>query len=155
MRNITFIIAVLLISTVTCIGQNKVIDSLSLKGIKEIPNEIFENDNLIYLSVFGQDCDIRPKECFAIDKLPPEIGKLVNLEELRLTLNYIQKLPNEILNLRKLRILDLTENQHFSDLETISKMHWLEEFYCFGCYISDNEIEKLRKKLPNCKILIE
>lgn len=130
----------------------KKIDSLSLKGIKEIPKNVFNLTELKYLSVYGQDCDMRPMECFAIREIPKEIQNLKNLEVLRLTLNYIRKLPIEILELEKLKILDLTENPNFSDLETVKKMKWLEEFYCFGCNLSDKEVELLKKELPNCKI---
>lgn len=130
-------------------------DSLSLKGIKEIPQSVFKRTELKYLSVFGQDCDIRPMECFAIEKIPKEIKYLKNLEVLRLTLNYITELPIEIVELRKLKVLDLTENPNFTDLETLEKIKWLEEFYCFGCNLSDKEVLVLKKKLPNCKIVTE
>jgi Leucine-rich repeat (LRR) protein len=127
-------------------------NSLSLKGIKEIPKSVFKRTELTYLSIYGQDCDIRPMECFAINKLPTEIRNLKNLETLKLTLNYIEELPIEILELKKLRVLDLTENSNFSDLKTVGKIKWLKEFYCFGCNLSDEEIYQLKKELPNCKI---
>lgn len=130
-------------------------DSISLKGIKEIPKNIFERTELKYLSVFGEDCDIKPMECFAINEVPKEIQNLKNLEVLRLTLNYIVELPIEILELKKLKVLDLTENPNFSDLETIKKIKWLKEFYCFGCNLSNKEILLLKKELPNCKIVTE
>ena len=130
-------------------------DSLSLKGIKEIPKSVFKRTELTYLSIYGQDCDVQPMECFAINKLPSEISNLKNLETLKLTLNYIESLPIEILELKKLRVLDLTENPNFSDLETVGKIKWLKEFYCFGCNISDKEIDQLKKELPNCKIETE
>ena len=127
-------------------------DSLSLKGIKSIPSEVFNQTQLTYLSVWGQDCDMPEIECYAIREIPKDISKLKNLTELRLTLNYIEKLPVEILELKSLRILDLTENLWFSDIETVIKMNWLKEFSCFGCYLSDSDIEKLKKGLPDCKI---
>lgn len=130
-------------------------ESLSLKGVKEIPAKTFEQSQLTYLSVWGQDCDIAGIECFAISEIPPEIKKLKNLEELYLTLNYIKKLPVEILELKKLRILDLTENPSFNDIEKVTKMKWLNEFYCFGCHLTDSDIKKLKKELPDCKIGIE
>jgi hypothetical protein len=130
-------------------------DSLNLKGIKEIPQSVFKLTELKYLSVFGQDCDIRPMECFAINKIPKEIKKLKNLEVLRLTLNYITELPIEILELKTLKVLDLTENPNFTDLETVGKIKWLEEFYCFGCNLSDKDVLLLKKKLPSCKIVTE
>ena len=123
-----------------------------MKGIKEIPFEVFEKTELTYLCVYGQDCDIAQVECFAIREIPKEIANLKNLEVLDLFLNYIEKLPKEILELKKLKVLSLSENPNFSDIETVGKMKWLESFSCYGCYLSKEEIEYLKKQLPNCKI---
>lgn len=128
------------------------LDSISLKGIKEIPQNILKNNQLTYLSVYGQDCDVAGIECLAINNLPKEIKNLENLEVLKLILNYIEKLPNEILELKKLRVLDLTENPNFSDLKTVGKIKWLKEFCCYGCNISEKEIQDLKKELPGCTI---
>lgn len=130
-------------------------DSLHLNGIKEIPLDVFKRINLTFLSIYGQDCDVSEVDCLAINKLPAEIRNLKNLEVLKLSLNYIEELPFEILELKKLRILDLTENPNFSDIETVGKIKWLKEFYCFGCNLSEKEINQLKKELPNCKIGIE
>ncbi|WP_338792351.1 hypothetical protein [Bernardetia sp. MNP-M8] len=127
-------------------------DSLSLTGIKEIPIEVFEKTWLTYLSVIGQDCCLAGVECLAIREIPKEIENLKNLETLSLTLNYIRELPTEILELKSLKTLDLTDNTNFSDIETVSKMKWLEEFYCYGCHLSKEEVEYLKEQLPNCKI---
>ncbi len=135
--------------------KKKKSDSLSLTGIKEIPKKVFNRTELKYLSVIGQDCDIRPMECFAINEISKDIQNLKNLEVLRLTLNYINNLPIEVLELKKLKILDLTDNPNFSDLETVGKIKWLKEFYCYGCNLSEKEIDRLKKELPNCKIGIE
>lgn len=130
-------------------------DSLNLKGIKEIPSNVFNKINLTYLSVYGQDCDVMGIECLAIDRLPSEISKLTNLEILRLPLNYIEQLPKEILELKNLKVIDLTDNPHFSDLETVGKIKWLKEFYCYGCNLSKTEVNKLKNELPNCIIETE
>ena len=127
-------------------------DSVSITGVKTIPSDVFNRSELKYLSIWGQDCDIAGVECFAISKIPKEIEKLENLEELHLTLNYITTLPSEILKLKKLRVLDLTENPGFNDIEKVVQMKWLEEFYCFGCHLSKTDLQKLKQELPNCKI---
>jgi hypothetical protein len=127
-------------------------DSLSITGVKTIPSDLFNRSELKYLSIWGQDCDMLGVECFAISQIPNEIEKLENLEELHLTLNYITTLPSEILKLKKLRVLDLTENPGFNDIDKVVQMKWLEEFYCFGCHLSETDLEKLKQELPNCKI---
>lgn len=67
-------------------------------------------------------------------------------------LNYITELPEEILELKNLKILDLTENPSFSDIGMVSQLTWLQEFYCYGCRITPDEPEQLIVLLPNCKI---
>lgn len=131
------------------------LDSISISRAKKIPSIVFDKSELKYLSVLGQDCCLSGVECFAISKIPNQIEKLTNLEELHLTLNYIQSLPIEILHLKKLRILDLTDNPSFKDIDTIVQMTWLEEFYCYGCHLSETDIESLKKGLPNCTLGIE
>jgi hypothetical protein len=157
--NQIFISGVDIIDSINVKGKNVEIfnkvdtkDSLFLVRVKSIPLDVFERVELKYLSVWGQDCDIYGEECLAISELPKEIEKLKNLEELRLTLNYIERLPLEILKLEKLRILDLSENPNFSDVGTVTKMAQLEEFYCFGCHLSKSDINILKSRLPNCKI---
>lgn len=173
MRTIQFLIIVV-IGLQSCSGQSsnrpkseKIIpnqeliikidtkDSLSISGVKAIPLDVFNRSQLKYLSIWGQDCDIEGVDCFAISEIPNKIEKLENLEELHLTLNYITTLPSEILRLKKLRVLDLTENPGFNDIDRVVQMKWLEEFYCFGCHLSEPDLEKLKQELPNCKIGIE
>lgn len=127
-------------------------DSLSLTGIKEISNDIFDKTWLTYLDILGQDCCMAGVECLAIREIPKEIKNLKNLETLHLTLNYIHELPIEILELKKLKVLNLTDNPGFSDIQTVGKMKWLESFSCYGCYLSKEEIKYLKKELPNCEI---
>ena len=173
MKSIQFLIIVVIVLQ-SCSGQssnkpesektilNKLLitkvdtkDSLSITGVKTIPFNVFKRKELKYLSIWGQDCDIAGEECFAISEIPNEIEKLENLEELHLTLNYITTLPSEILKLKSLRVFDLTENPGFNDIDKVVQMKWLEEFYCFGCHLSETDIEKLKQELPNCKIGID
>lgn len=156
-----FIIILLLLLTVfSCSQENKHISesslaSLSLKGIKNIPMDVFAHKKVKYLSVYGQDCDIAGMECFAIKEIPPQIQELKKLETLVLTLNYIEKLPPEILELKNLKTLDLSENPNFIDIETVSKIKSLEKFYCYGCHLSEEKIQVLKDKLPNCEVFVE
>ncbi|WP_082285824.1 leucine-rich repeat domain-containing protein, partial [Leptospira interrogans] len=61
--------------------------------------------------------------------LPSEIGQLHNLTELYLQYNRIKTLPEEIARLQNLRKLTLYENP-----------------------IPPQELDKIRKLLPNCEI---
>lgn len=67
--------------------------------------------------------------------LPKEIGLLTSLESLSLGLNPIEKLPEEFYALKKLKVL-----------------------YVYGNYdskLNESEIEKIKKQLPECKIIKE
>lgn len=64
-----------------------------------------------------------------ITHIPSEIGQLVSLENLDLWGNRLTELPFEIGQLTNLKYLQLSSNQ-----------------------ISDTEIDKIKKLLPNCKI---
>lgn len=130
-------------------------DSLAIRRVKVFPHDILNRKELRYLSIIGQDCDITGMECFAITSIPSEIDKLENLEELYLPLNYITKLPHEILNLKQLEVLDLSDNPGFADVTTLQQMNWLKEFYCYGCQLSDADIKALKMSLPDCIIGIE
>ena len=65
-----------------------------------------------------------------LTSLPAEIGKLKNLMHLDLCFNKLTSLPAEIGKLEKLKSLYLINNA-----------------------ISKEDIEKIKKLLPNCKIL--
>lgn len=130
-------------------------DSLFIKGVQKIPPEVFNQTKLIYLSVWGQDCDVPSIPCMAISKVPTGIKHLKNLKELHLVLNYIHELPPEILELKKLEVLDLTENPNFKDVQTVMKMNWLKQFTCYGCHLSTEDVTKLKTALPSCLITTE
>ena len=61
--------------------------------------------------------------------LPPSIGKMVNLKKLVLVNNQLKTLPDEIGNLTNLKTLNLKGNN-----------------------ISDSEVARIQKLLPNCSI---
>lgn len=91
-----------------------------------LPKEIF---NLNYLTSFS----IRMTK---INKFPKEIGSFPHLLELTLCENGIIKLPDEITNLKSLRILNIDLNPNL--LFTKKQEEWLNELEEQGCDISIN-----------------
>jgi len=93
-------------------------------GLTEIPPEIFNLNNLQYLSFeYNRITDV-PLGISNLTNLikleltnnllveiPPGIFKLINLRELHLNRNYIKQVPPEIGTLSNLRYLDLSSNQ--------------------------------------------
>lgn len=146
----------------------------NLKSDK-IPSQVFEMKELKELSIQGMDCDITNQECWTIKEIPKEIKRLKSIEKLQLNLNSISIVPKFLVELKALRILDLTDNPNLTDLSTVAELTNLEELYLFGCYLKDlpknigklqklkklglegndlSETEKnrIRSALPNCEI---
>lgn len=94
-----------------------------------------------------------------LDSVPAYIDTFVNLENLYLTSHNINYLPIEISNLNKLKELSFAECKLQSVPEFIFGMKQLEElilFYNeFTIEYKKELIIRLKKELPNTKIMIE
>ncbi|MDH4129135.1 MAG: leucine-rich repeat domain-containing protein [Spirochaetota bacterium] len=127
------------------IGKLKHLQKLLLDGnqLIELPSELGQLINLEELRLNGNFLISLPKEIKQVKKLkelhlggnllfdlPKEIYSLINLEKLYLWGNQLSKLPEDISNLKKLKILDLRSNS-----------------------FNYNEIDKIKKLLPKCKII--
>ncbi len=124
--------------------------------------------NVIKLELFSKN----------LKQLPPEIGELINVEDIILRNNDIIELPVEFSNLKKLESLSLGNNQNINleqvftilkklpnlkslDLEmnniskipsNIKDLHHLQEIYISGNPLSEKEKKKLSEALPNLTI---
>lgn len=84
-------------------------------------------------------------------RIPPEIGKLNNLEEMNFNFGYILQIPGEIGMLRKLRRLECTNNLLISlppELGYLQNLEYLN--------VSNNQITRLPHSLfdlPKARIL--
>jgi Leucine-rich repeat (LRR) protein len=147
-----------------------------------IPDSVFKMTSLKKLVIIGSDCDYRQldkngndiTQCWMIKKIPPAIGNLYNLDTLRLTLGAFGKFPREISKLQKLRFLDLTDS-YMSDIDQLTSLKNLNQLLLYGCSLSKlpkdignlislkfiglagnnldaNEINRIKKALPNCKV---
>ncbi|MFN3404581.1 MAG: leucine-rich repeat domain-containing protein [Cytophagaceae bacterium] len=89
--------------------------------------------------------------------VPPEIGKLVNLECLDVSFNRISTLPVEIANCKKLRFIDLSGTNYMSKLpQVLTQLPNLE-----AINISDHkfwkpaQFDEAQKLLPKVKMILE
>lgn len=152
--------------------------SFSCKEAKSsvLPDSVWKMTNLRMLSVMGMDCDTGSDSCWALSSIPPQIGNLKSLEMLSLKVNAIPALPAEIAQLTNLKALDLDDNVPLSNIDAVCGITHLQRLSLFGCGIkklpadigrlqdlkfigltgnplTKNDIETLRKALPNCEII--
>jgi tetratricopeptide (TPR) repeat protein len=81
----------------------------------KIPDSVFQMTNLRHLSINGMDCDGGNRtNCWMIKEIPSQIKYLKSLTTLRLTLNSIKTIPEELTELNYLRLIDLTDNAGLS-----------------------------------------
>jgi Leucine-rich repeat (LRR) protein len=116
---------------------------LSFTAIMSLPPEIGKLNNLTYL-------DLRETP---ITSLPPEIGKLNNLTYLDLRETPITSLPPEIGNLKNLTYLNLYSTKVTSLPPEIGNLKNLVWLYLMDTQIPPQEIEIIKKLLPNCEVV--
>lgn len=149
----------------------------------KIPDSVFNITSLRMLSIQGDDCDRRiidangkdVTQCWMINEIPSQIKNLKNLATLRITLNAITVLPKEISELKNLKLIDLIDGG-LLNVDAVIQITGLEYLYLYGCqiekmpenignlknlkelglagnHIEASERERIRKALPNCRII--
>ncbi len=112
-----------------------------MKNFKALEKlDISRNPKIDFSDLFTKLISVKSLKSLVLDDnklttLPKEIGMLSNLEYLSLGQNPIEVLPEEFFQLKNLKILNAYGN--------------------FGTRLADSEIEKVKEKLPNCKIIKE
>lgn len=88
---------------------------------------------------------------------PPEILTFKNVERLYLSYNYWASLPEEIGTLVNVKIIDLSGNYYLNYLpkEGLSKLPHLELLILKDNKLATREIEKIKKLLPDTKVLVD
>ena len=92
----------------------------------QIPEKDFPRDKAALLALRELDLDREESPLPKITWLPPEIGKLQQLQELYLNYNQLTTLPAEIDQLQQLQRLDLSGNQLTTLPAEISQLRQLE-----------------------------
>lgn len=103
----------------------------------QIPDSVFTMQNLRNLSIQGMDCDYgKSTDCWMISEIPSNIKNLAALTSISFTVNAIKKIPDEIILLKHLKSIDLSDNAGLTDFTTVTKLDSLEVLYLAGCGIS-------------------
>jgi len=111
--------------------------------IEELPHEIANLSNLKFLDL----------QINKLKVLPEEIGNLKNLETLYLGSNILTTVSPKIGLLVNLKHLDLSNNNLKTLPLEITNLTKLKELYLIGNDFSEMEKQKIKKLLPNCKIV--
>ncbi len=92
---------------------------------------------------------------FFVTSIPKQVGVFKNLELLSLINNQIKILPAEAGKLTKLKTLYVDINPVTTILPVIRNFHQLENLGIAKTNISRDEIDKIKKQLPHCKIEVQ
>ena len=114
----------------------------------QIPDSVFNMQNLRSLSIQGMDCDYgNHSDCWMITEIPSGIKNLSALTSLSFTVNAIKKIPEELGLLKHLKSIDLSDNTGLADFNAVTKLDSLESLYLSGCGISKmpDDIGKLKQ----------
>ena len=90
-----------------------------------------------------------------IERTPEVLGKFTSLEELDLSNIGLKTLDNSILNLSKLRILNISENNIILEeqLRVLEQLNNLQTIVAFDCGVSEKAINKLQRKKRRIEVL--
>ncbi|MCY1083360.1 leucine-rich repeat domain-containing protein [Archangium lansingense] len=127
------------------IGEFTELESLWLRttGLQQLPRELGLLGKLKKL-----DVSFNP----ALTALPPELGQLQSLESLNLNRTGLSTLPDELEQLRRLTFLDLQATALKTLPPVLFRMPWLRTLDLYWTTIPPEEIEQLRRALPDCKV---
>jgi Leucine-rich repeat (LRR) protein len=126
-------------------------DTLFLHMIEEIPADLCEQKQLKKLYIIGYDCDTLG-QCKGIGEFPNCMGNLVNLEILTYGVTGITFIPEDIKNLKKMKVLCLNDNSALTDISNIKYLLNLEVLAFYGCNNLKN-IENVISHLKHLKTL--
>lgn len=87
-----------------------------------------------------------------ITEIPNELFEIKNLQYLFLDHNNISEIPKDISKLKNLKLFSIKHNKLTKLPKCLSKLKKLELFFLHDNNISETDIEKLKKSLPDCKI---
>jgi Leucine-rich repeat (LRR) protein len=124
-------------------GKLTNLTSLDLRDNQFLPNEFGELPNLTILYLSNNK----------LTNLPSELFKLTNLTTLYLSNNKLTDLPSELFKLTNLTTLGLSNNNLINLPSEFRKLTNLIRLDLRKNPIPKEEQEKIKKLLPNCKII--
>ncbi len=117
---------------------------LSRSGLTSLPPYVFERSGLEMLDVSNNALT---------GALPSEIGKLTGLRVLDASGNRMTGVPAEIGRLRELRVLDLSNNRLTGLPLELGQLSNLETLDLSGNDVSKQDLDAIRKNIPQANIV--
>jgi Leucine-rich repeat (LRR) protein len=166
MRIITIVIICLVLNSCSqkqSVNQEVRVD-LSGKHLKEIPDSVFQNNEITYLDLGSSEVTFYPPLSALIDHnsnsisfLPEKIGRLTALKTLILNTNQLTTLPNSITKLIHLEVLDLSINKDLEIVKQLNKLKQLPKLKILKIVdikMSKDEVTRVKMSLrPDIKIV--
>jgi Leucine-rich repeat (LRR) protein len=165
MRIITIVIICLVLNSCSQKQSvNQVRVDLSGKHLKEIPDSVFQNNEITYLDLGSSEVTFYPPLSALIDHnsnsisfLPEKIGRLTALKTLILNTNQLTTLPNSITKLIHLEVLDLSINKDLEIVKQLNKLKQLPKLKILKIVdikMSKDEVTRVKMSLrPDIKIV--
>lgn len=126
------------------LGQLQKLGSLRLSknSLTNIPSEVGQLEQLELLDLSWNE----------LENLPPEMGQLKRLLSLDLSFNYLTQIPKTVGLLEELKVLNLASNDLAQLPSEIGNLQKLQSLNLRSNPLSEEQIDKIRKLLPDCDI---
>lgn len=118
--------------------------NLSNQNLNQIPNGVYELDNLQYLNLSGNK----------LDYIPKKITNLESLEYLNFSRNDLTSIPSYIENLSKIETLQLSHNKISAVPKQMANMQSLKKLILIYNDLDESDVSYIRKNLPVCEIAV-
>lgn len=129
---------------------------LKCETLKKLAIRITENRGwVVFSSLQGIDQGFRYSNKVKLGFLSEDIAIAKNLESLEISELGIDQLPNGIINLSNLEVLDISFNRLdiAKELPKILSLSNLKTLKMYGSKFSETELYEIKNKLPQIKIL--
>lgn len=134
-------------------------DAFQQTSLTSLTINLQENRGWVVFAQFPDRSDIENNPSYSlkhkVEKLPETLGGLNHLEKLEISFLGLNTLPQSIVRLVALEELDISYNQlDFSlEAEKIKQLSKLRLLKAYGCGVTEEQVEFLKKANPRLKIL--
>jgi len=126
------------------IGNFKLLKCIYLYNnqLTELPSSIGNLKSLTFISLYNNQ----------ITNLPTSMGNLKSLITLDLHNNKLMNLPSSLINIKSLNKLYISDNKITNLMLNVGDFKSLTKFYIYGNQLQSENIQYIRRLLPNCEV---